>query len=134
MSAKETVKAFYNLDLAKESNALKMVHKDCVLHWNSSKGFTEMNYNEISAMLLNIRESFLSFKYKLSHLLEDGNTVTARYTVYTTNIETPFKEDALAHFISIWEVKNNKLYKGWEVSQLVDDNPKNISSYSEIKI
>lgn len=134
MSAKEIVKAFYSLDLAKEDNAIDRIHKGCVMHWSSSKGFTELNYNDINDMLLSVRQSFLSFKYKLSHLLEDGNTVTARYTIYTTSIETPHKEDALAHFISIWEVKNKKLYKCWEISQLVDDNPKSISSFSEIKI
>lgn len=134
MSAKAIVKAFYDLDLAKDENVINMMHENCILHWNSSKGFKELNKEGINNMLDGIRESFHSFKYKLSHLLEDDNIVTARYTIYVTSIERPEKEDALAHFISIWEVKDEKLYKGWEISQLMDDNPKNISSFSEIKV
>ena len=39
MTAKEVVKSFYSLDLAKNSEAIKFIHKDCLLHWNSSKGY-----------------------------------------------------------------------------------------------
>lgn len=134
MTTKEIVKAFYDLDLATNKEAMDMFHEDCQLHWNSSKGFTELNYQGISKMLEGVRESFHSFTYKLSHLLESDNAVTARYTIYVTSIEKPDSEEALAHFISIWEVKDGKLYKGWEMSQLLDETPENISSYSEIKI
>ena len=134
MTAKTIVQSFYDLDLATSKDAMDKFHEDCELHWNSSKGFTKLDYNGIDKMMEGVRESFHSFTYKLSHLLESDNTVTARYTVYVTSIERPDKEDPLAHFISIWEVKDGKLYKGWEMSQLLDETPENISSYSEIKI
>ncbi|MEH6537814.1 MAG: nuclear transport factor 2 family protein [Psychroserpens sp.] len=134
MSAKEVVKAFYELDLAKANNALDFIHPDCKLLWNSSNGYTSLDYDGIKTMIDDLKKSYHSFSYRISHLLEDQNTVTTRYTVYVTPIERPEKEDALAHFISIWEVKDGKLYRCHEISQLADDSSESLNSYSEIKV
>jgi len=134
MSAKKIVKTFYDSNLAKDENVIDMFHKDCTLNWNSSKGFSALNKNEIEERLIGIKESYLSFTYRLSHLLEDDNTVTARYTIYYTTIERPLKEEPLAHFISIWEVKDGKMYKGYQISNLLDDSVENLTSFSEIKL
>ncbi|MCK7591013.1 nuclear transport factor 2 family protein [Subsaxibacter sp. CAU 1640] len=129
MSAKKIIKQFYNLDLAKDDNAMSFFHKDCKLYWNSSKGFNALDYDGIEAMLQNIQKAYLSFKYKLSHLLEEGKSVTARYTIYVTPIENPDEEQPLAHFISIWEIKKGKLFKGYEISQLADEDPASLKSF-----
>nr|WP_321234854.1 nuclear transport factor 2 family protein [uncultured Psychroserpens sp.] len=134
MLAKEVVKAFYELDLAKTNNALDFIHKDCKLLWNSSNGYTTLDYEGIKNMLEGLKKAYHSFNYRVSHLLEDQNMVTARYTIYVTSIERPEKEDALAHFISIWEVKNEKLYRCHEISQLADDSSESLNSYAEIKV
>ncbi|MEM5538406.1 nuclear transport factor 2 family protein [Olleya sp. AS48] len=130
MSARAIVKAFYSLDLAKADNAIEMFDKNCQLHWNSSQGYTALDYNGIDQKLKEIRQSFVSFTYKLSHLLKENNTITARYTAYAATIERPDKVEPIAHFISIWEVKDGLLYKGYEISQLFDENPSSLSSYS----
>ena len=134
MTAKEVVQKFYDMDLAKEDAAITLIHKDCELFWHSSKGFTTLNHKSISDMLEGFRKSFLSLRFQLSHLLEDTDTVTARYTVYVTPIEKPDEEEALAHFISIWEVRDNMLYKGYEISQMADENPASLTTFSEIKV
>ncbi|APY00260.1 SnoaL-like protein [Lacinutrix venerupis] len=134
MSAKKIVKAFYDSNLAKDENLIDMFHNDCVLHWNSSQGFTTLNKSEIEEKLNGVKESYLSFTYRLSHLLEDDNIVTARYTIYYTTIERPLKEEPLAHFISIWEIKDGKMYKGYEISQKLDESVENLTSFSKIKI
>lgn len=134
MSPKKIVKRFYDLDLAKDENAISHFHKDCQLHWNSSQGFTVLDYEGIDLMLEGVRKSFLSFKYRLSHLLKDDKTVTARYTVYAIPIENPDEEQPLAHFISIWEVKKGKLFKGYEISQLANEDPASLKTFSEIKL
>ncbi|WP_290698402.1 nuclear transport factor 2 family protein [Lacinutrix sp.] len=134
MSSKKIVKAFYDSNLATDENIIDMFHDDSILNWNSSQGFTALNKDGISEMLKGIKESYLSFSYRLSHLLEDDNTVTARYTIYYTTIERPLKEEPLAHFISIWEVKDGKIYKGFEISQKLDESVENLTSFSEIKM
>lgn len=129
MSAKKVVKEFYDLDLAKDDDIMAHFHKDCQLNWTSSKGFVALDYKEIELMIEGIRKSYLSFKYRLSHLLEDGKTATARYTIYVIPIENPDEEQPLAHFISIWEVKNDQLFKGYEISQLADEDPASLKSF-----
>ncbi|MBD3862029.1 nuclear transport factor 2 family protein [Olleya marilimosa] len=130
MSARAIVKAFYSLDLAKAENAIEMFDKNCQLHWNSSQGYTALDYNGIDQKLKEVRQSFVSFTYKLSHLLKENDTITARYTAYAATIERPDKVEPIAHFISIWEVKDGLLYKGYEISQLFDENPSSLPSYS----
>ncbi|WP_456442206.1 nuclear transport factor 2 family protein [Psychroserpens sp.] len=134
MSPKEIVRNFYESDLAKDDNIMGFFHENCELKWNSSKGFNKLDFNAIKEMLEGVQKSYYSFKFRLSHLLEDENTVTVRYTIYATVIERPEKEDALAHFISIWEVKDGKMYKGFEISQLADISSDSLNSYAEIKV
>ncbi len=134
MTAKETIKQFYDLDLAQNKEAITMFHKDCELHWNSSKGFTTLHYNDIKNMLEDVQRSYVSFRYKLSHLLVDDTMVTSRYTIYVVPIEKMDEEEPLAHFISIWEVKDGKLFKGYEISQMADENPASLKTFSQIKI
>ena len=134
MTPKELVKSFYEKDLAVSTTAIDVFHPECELHWNSTNGYKKLDYAGIKEMLEGVKKAFLSFKYRLSHLLEDGDTVTARYTIYVSAIETPDVEQPLAHFISIWHVKDHKLYKGFEVSQQVDESVLSTKSYSEIKV
>ena len=134
MSAKQIVKAFYDLDLAKDEGVINHFHENCELKWHSSRGYTQLDVKSIRERIEDIKQSYHSFKYRLSHLLEDDNSVTSRYTIYVTSIERPNKEDALAHFISIWEVKDGKMYKGFEMSQLADDSLESLNSYAEIKV
>lgn len=134
MSPKDIVEHFYQSDLAKTENIMDLFHDNCELNWNSSKGFTKLDFNGVEQMLKGIQKSYLSFKFRVSHLLQDNNIITARYTIYATTIERPEKEDALAHFISIWDIKDHKLYKGFEISQLADTSSESLNSYAEIKV
>ena len=134
MSPKDIVKQFYQSDLAKSENIMDLFHENCELNWNSSKGFTKLDYQGVEQMLKGIQKSYHSFKFMVSHLLQEDTIVTARYTIYATTIERPEKEDALAHFISIWEVKDQKMYKGFEISQLADTSANSLNSYAEIKV
>jgi len=134
MSPKDIVKNFYESDLAEDDNLMSYFHENCELKWNSSKGYTNFDFEGIKQMLDGVKKSYLSFKFRVSHLLQDNNSITARYTIYATTIEQPEKEDALAHFITIWEVKDNKLFRGYEISQLADISSDSLNSYAEIKV
>jgi len=136
MSAKELVKAFYDSDIANDSNIVsEFFHKDCELHWSSSKGFKLLNYDDIVDFFEGTRKSFDSLRFEFTHFIEENNTVITRHTLFVNPIENPDSEVVLARFCSIWEVKNNKLYRGYEISQLADENhEKAMSSYAERKI
>ncbi|WP_431134061.1 nuclear transport factor 2 family protein [Psychroserpens mesophilus] len=134
MNPKDIVRKFYESDLAKDENIMDFFHEDCELKWTSSKGYSKLDFQGIKQMLEGVQKSYHSFKYSISHLLQDGNTVTVRSTIYATTIEQSENEDALAHFISIWEVKDGKMFKGFEISQLADISSDSLNSYAEIKV
>ncbi|MBC3846245.1 nuclear transport factor 2 family protein [Winogradskyella echinorum] len=136
MSAIDIVKAFYDADLANDTSVVsEFFHKDCELHWTSSQGFMLLNYNEIEVFFEGTRKSYDSLRFEFTHLIEAGNTVTTRHTLFANTIENPDVEVVLAHFSAIWEVKDGKLYRCFEISNQADENDSaSLKSYSERKI
>jgi hypothetical protein len=122
MSPKEIVKAFYDSDLANDEDVIpRFFHKDCELHWNSSQGFMLLKYDDIVTFFKGTRDSYNNLRFECSHLLEDKEFVTSRHTLYAHTIEDPDNEIALAHFLAIWELKDEKLFRCYEISQLYDE-------------
>ncbi|MBO3098105.1 nuclear transport factor 2 family protein [Gelidibacter pelagius] len=135
MSPKQIVKSFYESDLANDSTVIATyIHKDCLLHWNNSTGYKVFDYDGLNRFFKNIRIAYHSLRPQISHLLQDKNQVTIRYTMFVSTIEDPDNEMPLANFISIWEIKDGKLYRGYEISQVADDNIESYKSFSEIKV
>jgi predicted SnoaL-like aldol condensation-catalyzing enzyme len=119
MSAKEIVQEFYKTDALLESETVaKLLHDDVVLEWHSSKGFLKLKHQEIIELTKELGKAYVRSKIRITHILEDGNTVSLRYSHYVKTIENPREEMLLAHFMVIWELKNNKLYRGYQMSQL----------------
>ncbi len=133
-SPKNIVRAFYNLDISEVGidGYKEFLHPDCELNWHSTRGYTKLNIEEISTLLKDIATSYQTVRFHISHLLEDGAYVTTRYTLFVTPIENANNETALAHFITIWEVKDGKLFKGFEISQSADESEHSLNSYLEI--
>ena len=134
-SAKEVVRSFYKSDLLKDETILeKYFHPEAILIWNSDDGLTIMHNEELIAFFLEIRRTYFDLRLEVSHLLADDNHVTIRYKYYVRTIENPDEELGIAHFIAIWEVKDDKLYRGYQISQPVTDNDDTSKSYSKVKV
>jgi hypothetical protein len=135
MSPKNLLKQFYDSDIVNNLDLVEhFYHKDCEIHWNSSQYFQILKYNDILAFFKNLNESYVSLRYEVSHLLVEGNFVTSRYTVYARTIENEDEETPLAHYVCIWEIKDDKLYRGYQISQLADDKAIQFNSFKEIKV
>jgi len=120
MSAKEIVKKFYKSDAFIDPNVMKdFLHPDCILDWNSSKGFVQMNYDEIINITHEISRAYVRTKARISHIIEEDNIVSVRFSHFVKTIENPREEMLLAHIMIIWEIKDNKLYKGFQMSQIM---------------
>ncbi len=129
-TAKEIVRSFYDTDLIHDSEALsKYLHSEIELYWNSSFGFNKRGFEDIKTMFSEMALSFETFRCEISHLIAEGDTVTIRYTYFAKTIEDPDKEVAIAHFIAIWELKDNKLYRGYQISQQGDNTPESMRSF-----
>lgn len=136
MSAIEIVKAFYNSDMANDVDVIpQFFHKDCELHWSSSHGFKLLKYDDIVDFFQGIRKSYDALRFEFTHLIEANDTVATRHTIIAKTIENPDNEIVIAHYSAFWEVKDNKLFRGYEISQQADENNTDaINSYSERKI
>ena len=119
MSAKEIVQEFYKSDALLENETVsKLLHNDVVLEWHSSKGFLKLQRQEIIDLTTELGKAYVRSKARITHILEEGNTVSVRYSHYVKTIENPREEMLLAHFMVIWELKDNKLFRGYQMSQL----------------
>jgi len=135
MNPKEFVKSFYESDFYKSTDVLKsFLHPECELYWSSSSGFVKFDYDEILAHGVRISESFKELRAEISHLLAEDNFVTVRYTYYAVTFDNPEEEICLAHFISIWEVKEGKLYRCHEMSQMADELAVDSNAYLAVKV
>jgi hypothetical protein len=120
MSAKEIVKSFYKSDAFINPAIMKeYLHPDCILDWNSSEGFIQLNYEALIDRTSSISRAYVRTKSRISHIIGEGDTVSVRFSHYVKTIENPREEMFLAHKMIIWELKDNKLYRGYQMSQVM---------------
>lgn len=117
--SKKLVQDFYKSDALINSEIMDaFLHPDIVLDWYSSTGFKQLKRQDLLALTAELSKAYVRSKAKVSHLLKEGNAVTVRYSHYIKTIENPREEMLLAHFMVIWELKDDKLYRGYQISQL----------------
>jgi predicted SnoaL-like aldol condensation-catalyzing enzyme len=133
--AKQIVRDFYRSDILRDDTVLeRFFHPELVLIWNSANGLSIMNYEDIVNFFGEVRRSYNDLRIEVSHLLADDNHVTIRYKYYIRTMENPDEELGIAQFIAIWEVKDDKLYRGYQVSQPVTDKDDTNESYHRVKV
>jgi len=119
MTPKKIVENFYKSDVLLDPGLTSsFLHPEVVLEWHSSKGFLKMDRNQLVALTEELSRAYVRSKIRISHILSDGNLVSVKYSHYVKTIENPREEMLLAHFIVIWEIKDGKLYRGYQMSQL----------------
>ncbi|MCH9660021.1 MAG: nuclear transport factor 2 family protein [Bacteroidetes bacterium] len=134
-SAKEIVRNFFLSKLLTDNSVMETYfHPDVVLIWNSASGLSILHYEELDAFFKEVGRTYADLRVEVSHLLEDEGHVTIRYKFYVRTIENPDEELGIAHFISIWEVKDGKMFRGHTVSQPVNINDDTAESYHKVKV
>lgn len=134
-NAKEIVRDFYNSDILKDDKVIKKYfHPESILIWNSMDGLSILTFEDIENFFAEVRRTYFDLRLEVSHLLQDDNHVTARYKYYVRTIENPDEEMGIAHFIAIWEIKDQKIYRGYQVSQPVTDKDDTHESYHRVKV
>ncbi|KAF2518693.1 nuclear transport factor 2 family protein [Flavobacterium salilacus subsp. salilacus] len=119
MDAKELVTAYYKSNaFGNPEVADRFIHSDIVMEWRSSKGFLQLNKIDILELISGLKKAYSSYRLDIGHIIADGNKACARYTHYVHAFENPDEEVILGHFVAVWEIKDNKLYRGYLMSQL----------------
>ena len=118
MSIKEFVQKFYKSDALIDSEIMKtFLHPDVTIDWNSTKGFIQLDYNSIIGLANELNRAYVRSKVRISHIIAEDDLVSVRYSHFVKTIENPREEMLLAHFFVIWQIKDDKLYKGYQMSQ-----------------
>lgn len=128
-SNKELVKSFFTSEFYKDENDFKKyIHPEVEVKWNGSTGFLKLNYQSFRDLVIEMGKSFMSMEAEISHIIEEGNQVSIRFSYHVEMVEEE-EMVPLADFICIWEIKENLLYKGFFVSQPSDANVDNLYSF-----
>ena len=119
MNAKKFVKDFYKSDALLDVEILKTyLHPDFVLEWNGSTGFLKLDYQGIIDYTANVAKAYVKTKIKLAFIIHEKEMVSVKYSLSVKTIENHREEMKLANFFAIWEIKDEKLYRGYQMSQL----------------
>lgn len=119
MTAKELVQDFYKSDALIDTAIMgSYLHTEVLLDWNSSKGFLQLNRDEILSLSKELSKAYIRSKVRISHIIQEENLVSVRYSHFVKTVENPREEMLLAHFFVIWEIKDDKLFRGYQMSQL----------------
>ena len=119
MTAKELVQSFYKSDALIDSAVMKQyLHADILVDWNNSTGLVQLDYDALINLSEELGRAFVRTKVRISHIIAEDDMVTVRYSHFVKTIENPREEMLMAHFISIWQIKEDKLFRGHQMSQL----------------
>ncbi|MBF6609328.1 MAG: nuclear transport factor 2 family protein [Flavobacterium sp.] len=117
--SKKFIQEFYKSDALIDRETLAAyLHDEFRLDWHSSKGFLQLRRDEMLDIAYELSRAYESSRVKISHIVNDGSLVSLRYSHHVRTFENPREEMLLAHFMVIWEIKDGKLYRGYQMSQL----------------
>jgi len=116
---KELVQAFYLANGPLNKSLMEaFLHDEIIFNWHSSKGFLQLDKQDLLELATELSKSYIASRIEINHILEDNQKVSLNYTHYVAPIENPNEEVILAHFMVICELKDEKLYKVYQMSQL----------------
>lgn len=124
MNARDIVLKFYESNaILSKSYLQEVLHDDLVLEWTSTKGKIVLDKDDVLAMSKDVRHSYYSLRAVIHHVVVDSNEkVVVNYTHYVTTFENPDEEMVLATYFVLWELKESKLFRGYQLSQLIIDS------------
>ncbi|MCB7480378.1 nuclear transport factor 2 family protein [Christiangramia sediminis] len=129
LNTKEVVEQFYQSNFYKDEDVLRSyLHPDVELSWYGTTGMRKLNLSGIAEISEQLAASFESLRAEIEKIVVDKENAAIHFTYHVTTIENPDEEMPLAHFVAMWELKDGKLFKGVQISQLgeeVEDNPWN---------
>jgi len=124
---KEVVEQFYQSNFYKDEDVLRsFLHPEVELSWYGTTGLKKLDLSGIAEISEQLAESFESLRAEIEKIIVDGDNSAIHFTYHVRTIENPDEEMPLAHFVAMWEVKDGKLYKGVQISQLgeeVEEDP-----------
>lgn len=127
LKSKDIVENFYTSLFNDEKGTLdNFLHPNVDLTWYGTTGLKKLDFDEILAIRNDMAKNYESLKAEIEKTVEEDHQIAIQFTYHVKTIENPDEEMPLAHFIAIWELKDDKLFKGVQISQLgeeVEESP-----------
>ena len=127
LRTKDIVRKFYESNFYKDEDVLRSyLHPEVELSWYGTTGLRKLNLEGIAQISEQLANSYEALRAEIEKVVAKSDNVAIHFTYHVRTIENPEEEMPLAHFIAIWEMKDGKLYKGVQISQLgeeIEDNP-----------
>jgi hypothetical protein len=119
MKPKDIVLDFYKSDVFLDKKTVsELLHPEVIIDWNSGEGFIQMNFQDVMELTDEMARAYIRSKIRISHILQENNLVSLRFSHFAKTIENPREDMLLGNFFVIWEIKDNKLFRGYQMSQL----------------
>lgn len=129
LKTKEVVEKFYQSNFYKDEDVLRsFLHPDVELSWYGTTGLRKLKLEGIAEISEQLAKSYESLRAEIEKVVAKKDNVAIHFTYHVRTIENPEEEMPLAHFIAMWEMKDGKMFKGVQISQLgeeIDENPWN---------
>ena len=120
MSNKDLILKFYESGgILSKSYCLEILHPEVNLEWYSSNGLLNLDLNDILAISKELRHNYYSLRAEVQEIIEEKDRIMVRYTYFVRTFENRDEEMVLAVFYTSWQIKENLLFKGCQMSQLV---------------
>lgn len=120
MKPKDIVLDFYKSDvLLDRATVSELLHPEVSVDWTSSTGLIKLNYSEILDLTDDLAKAYVRSKIRISHILQENDLVSLRYSHFVKTIENPREEMLLGNFFVIWEIKDDKLFKAYQMSHFL---------------
>lgn len=127
LKTKEVVEQFYQSNFFNNEKVVDdFLHPDVELSWYGTTGFRKLDKQGIAEISHQLASSFDSLRAEIEKVFSKKDEVAINFTYHVRTIENPDEEMPLGHFIAIWELKDGKLFKGVQISQLgeeIDESP-----------
>ena len=116
------VENFYSSDFYKDEQVLKtFLHPNVQLSWYGTTGLKKLDLKGIAEITREISQSYESLRAVIENTVAQDDQVAIHFTYHVKTIENPEEELPLARFMAIWELKDDKLFKGVQISQLGEE-------------
>lgn len=118
MHFEKIVEQLYHEDGLRNREYLdSILDDDFILSWDSSVGSKEMSKNEILEMSDELKSNYHVSKTSILNLVSNENKLVVHYLHHVSTIENPRELFTIAKVVVIWEIENNKIVKGYQMSK-----------------
>ena len=108
MTPKELVLDFYKNDLLlNQSEVKEFLHPELIIEWNSSKGFVQMDYDDVMRLTSDLSKAYVRSKMRITHIVAEGQMVSLRYSHFVNAVTSMPSKDLTTFMSRLDELDGN---------------------------